>query len=161
MVNSYRTYLIRANLFPVLLVSYLLLALLGPHQGRAEFYPFFTWNLFSRSSQMRADSVILIKEIDGERLEKPTLFFDMGERFQAARSKDIRLGKLLDNLVRAKRVNNFELSARLLDVIKSTFMADAKYVKFDVAIITYNPINRYQSGEIVDVKLVQSDEKVQ
>ena len=47
------------------LIAYPTLALLGPYQGHAEFYPFFQWNLFSRSNEKVGDAVILVTEIDG------------------------------------------------------------------------------------------------
>lgn len=154
-----RNYMLRAALVPILLAIYPALALLGPLEGRAEFYPFFSWNLFSRSTELKNDNVIFVKEIDGHKLPEPTLFFDLPDYFAAAKRKDIRLAKMLDNIVHAERSGNVEMTERLTEVIKSTFMSEADDVKYDVAIILYKPVERYLNGEIIRTKIIRSDEK--
>jgi hypothetical protein len=159
MSTSLRAYRRRATLIPVLLLAYPLLAVLGPRHGRAEFYPFFSWNLFSHSVPIRNDAVLLVKEVDGASLERPTAFYDLGHFFAAAKSKDIRLAKMIDNLVYAERVGDQALSDRLLEVIRSTFLSEAKSAVFEIAVITYNPVERYRTGKITGVKVLKSAEK--
>ena len=159
MKSSYRRYLLRASLLPLFLIWYPIIAIFGPHQGRAEFYPFFAWNLFSRTAETRTDTVIFVREINHQPLVEPTLFFDLGNHFQSARSKDVRLAKMLDNLVIATRRNNTELSDRLTNVIKYSYMTEARQVKYDVAIIKYKPVVRYLNGEIEKITIIRSDEK--
>lgn len=155
-----RGYALRAAIIPILLVGYPFLALGGPRNGHAEFYPFFMWNLFSRSIESsRADAVILVREIDSDRFESPKLFYDLGAYFPAARQGDARLAKLLDRLVRAERGGDSEQSAHLSQVIETTFMGGVPHVKYDIAVISYDPIRRYQTGEIDNITIVKSGEK--
>lgn len=159
MLASRRGYTRRALIVPAILIAYPILALCGPTQGRDEFYPFFKWNLFSYSSDVEGDSVIFVTEIDGKAFSKPTLFYDLGAYFASARNKDIRLGKMLDNLVRAEWSDNHKLSDHLTDVIEKTFMHDRRSVKYEVAIITYSPIRRYHTGQIMRVSVVKEGDK--
>ena len=154
-----RSYLLRAALVPILLVIYPALALFGPLEGRAEFYPFFSWDLFKHSTEVKIDTVILVKEIDGRTLPEPTLIFDLPDYFGAAKRKDSRLAKMLDNIVLAERRGNVEMIGKLTEVIKATFMSDADNVKYDIAIIQYKPVERYRNGEIIKTVIVRSDEK--
>ena len=160
MLTNSRAYIRRAFLVPAVLIAYPVLALLGPTQGRDEFYPFFRWNLFSYSSDVEGDSVIFVKEINGKPLSKPTLFYDMGIHFAAARLKDTRLAKMLDNLVRAEWSGNRALSDHLSNLIEATFMSEEQRVKYEVAVIKYSPIRRYRTGEILAVDVVRKGKKV-
>ncbi|MDX8513513.1 hypothetical protein [Mesorhizobium captivum] len=141
------------------LFLYPVISLFGPAHGHDEFYPFFRWNLFSASAEIRGDSVIIIKEIGGVPLAKPTIFYDLGPYFAAARTKDVRLAKLLDNLVRAERSGDHAVSDHLTSVINETFMPDQAQVKYDVAVITYNALQRYRTGEILKTSIIKSTDK--
>lgn len=155
--NSYR---IRLGVLIAVLVFYPIVAFTGPRQGRAEFYPFFVWNLFSRSTDKAGDAVVFVHEINSELLPNPTLFFDLGDHFSAAKRKDIRLGKMLDNLVAAEVTGNRELSDKLSQVVEQTYLAEARQAKYSVAVIYYHPIVRYKTGRIEHIAIVKQGEKV-
>jgi hypothetical protein len=159
MSRSLRAYRRRRTLLVIMLLAYPLLAVFGPQQGRAEFYPFFSWNLFSRSLPFRRDAILLVNEVDGRRLDRSTAFYDLGEFFAAARTKDIRLAKMIDNFLAAERSGDSALSEHLLDVIRNTFMSEVTTAKFDIGYINYNVLNRYRTGEIGSVDVVRSAEK--
>lgn len=156
--NGYR---IRRALLITVLIFYPIVALTGPRQGRAEFYPFFQWNLFSISTDKAGDAVVVVQEIDGKQLPTPALFFDLGDYFSAAKRKDIRLGKMLDNLVAAEVSGNRALSDKLSQVIEKTYLAEARQAKYAVAVIYYHPIVRYKTGRMEHMLIVKQGEKGQ
>ena len=143
------------------LILYPIVAFSGPRQGKAEFYPFFVWNLFSRATDKAGDAVVVVHEINGKPLSSPALFYDLGGHFSAAKRKDIRLGKMLDNLVAAEVSGNRKLSDQLSDVIEQTYLAEANQAKYDVAVIYYHPIKRYKTGRIDHMVIVKQGEKSQ
>jgi len=142
-----------------IVIFYPMIAFLAPTNGRAEFYPFFAWHLFAKTSSHKADVVLLVHEIEGVRLDEPTLFFELRDDFAAARGEDIQLAKLLDDYVFAVARGDSEMMASLDEVIENTYLKDRVHVRYDVAIIYYHPIERYTDGKITDIRTVASNQK--
>jgi hypothetical protein len=147
-VARFDTYRARAIALPFLLMTYFLLALIGPRDGHLEFYPFFNWSLFSLSTPVRSDAVLVVRSIDGQTFERPKLFFDMADTFAAARSDDAVLPKMLDDLIRAKWSGDISRVAELRRVIEQRFLVEAANVEWSAAVAVYDPIVRYRSGAI-------------
>jgi len=142
-----------------IVIFYPMIAFLAPTNGRAEFYPFFAWHLFAKTSSHKADVVLLVHEIEGVRLDGPTLFFELRDDFAAARGQNIQLAKLLDDYVFAMARGDSEMKASLNEVIENTYLRDRANVRYDVAIIYYHPIERYTDGTITDIRTVASNQK--
>ena len=70
-------YRLRVSFLAALVAAYPVLAFVGPHQGKAEFYPFFSWNLFAKSAKQKTDMVIFVTSLHGEQLAEPTLFYEL------------------------------------------------------------------------------------
>ena len=155
-LTSYR---MRVALPLAVVLIYPLIAFYAPTNGRAEFYPFFTWNLFAGSTSDKADAVLLVHRIGGVALDEPTPFFELKDTFAAARQQNIHLAKLLDNYVLAVIRSNTEMQAALDDVIQNTFLIEASDVHYDISVIYYHPIERYTDGNIADVWTVASKQK--
>ncbi len=146
----------RRQLFAVLLlVLYPVLAFTGPHNGRAEFYPFFNWNLFASSGPIRSDWVILVHDIDGEPLPEPRLFFDLKENFSAARRNDVRVAKQVDDVARAYIRKDEQTMSAGLQAIEALFLADASAVTYEIAQILYDPVDRYRTGAFRTVRVIE------
>ena len=152
-------YQARFAILILILAFYPSLAVLAPSQGRAEFYPFFSWNLFASSSSQKVDAVIIVREINGRALEEPRLFFDLKDDFAASQKQDIGLAKLLDNYVLATLRGETEFPASLRNAIETTYMGDVPEVTYDIAVIRYHPLERYENGTIQEIQIFASHKK--
>jgi len=159
-MSSLLAYRFRGLFLLIFLFLYPTLAFFGPHQERAEFYPFFSWNLFAHSSNSKSDAVLLVREIDGRRIDPPWTFYELTGEFAAARSQDIRLAKMLDNYVYAVLSNSESDLQPMKSVIENRFLADKSDVRYDIAVITYDPIQRYKVGVVNDIRVIASNHKV-
>lgn len=154
-----RAYRLRAILPAVLVATYVVLAFFGPTQGKAEFYPFFTWNLFASSSSQKVDAVIIVRGMHGKALEEPRLFFDMPDEFTAARMQTVRLAKLLDNYVVAVLSKESDRQRDMQKVIETSYLSDVSELTYDVALIRYDPIERYRDGTIRETLVIATHDK--
>ncbi len=138
------------------LLFYPLLAYLGPRDGRAEFYPFFNWSLFTNASDVRFDIVLIVQEVNGETLSEPTLFFDMKDQFASAKRGDSQLAKLIDDYANARYRNQTNAAEEMESVIFDRYMPEIQSVAYDVAVIRYHPALRYRTGEIINTRIIHS-----
>ena len=98
-MNEFASYRARRAFLPVLLASYVAVALTSAPAGTIELFPFFSWSLFSRSLNERGDYTLVVRSVDGHPVNPPRFVYDMPERFQVVRTRDATLPKLIDKLV--------------------------------------------------------------
>jgi hypothetical protein len=156
-LNSSR-YAFSVAVMVAFLFLYPVLAYYGPKNGRAEFYPFFNWSLFTNASDVRSDVVLMVKQINGELLAEPAYFYDMKEQFFAARRGDASFAKLLDDYVRFHTRGQSEEITRLEAIFFNRYMPEVSSVSYDIAIIEYEPDVRYRTGQILDIYVLNSVE---
>lgn len=153
-------YLFLRALAPTAILLYALLAL-GMTNARSgtEFYPFFNWSLFSNASAIKKDVVVIVRSVNGQVLAEPKLFYDLPNVFYSARTGDSRFGKALNRLNHSVLAGDQQTEAALRAVIEVTFMREARQMKYDLAVITYNPLDRYKSGRINNIQIIKSYDK--
>jgi len=142
-----------------LLIAYPVISVATIPGNRTELFPFFCWSLFSDTSSDRSDVTLRIRSIDGELLSEPRLFYDMSQEFAAARVGDAKFSKLLDQLAYFVRRDDRGNVARLRSLVEANFLSDVESVDYDLVRIYYDPIERYQSGEIKRVAVLWSFSK--
>lgn len=84
------------------------------------------------------------------------LFFDMKDQFSAAKRQDSLLAKLVDDYVATTNRNETEASSAIEEVIFQRYMPEAQSVTYDVAIIQYQPAQRYKTGEIMNKRIIRT-----
>jgi len=152
-------YRLRRSLAGVCVAAYAVIAIAMKPAGAIEFFPFFNWSLFSYSSDQRSDITLQVTEIDGVPITPPRLFYDMKDRFAAARNKDPRLMKLLDRWSYAIWTNDAATADHLRAVVEKNFMQEAQAANYDIVLLTYNPVRRLRTGEIERLQVIGSFEK--
>jgi len=150
--DSYRAY---GYLAPVLICIYSAVVIVHPD----EFFPFFSWSLFSDTSNERIDFTIRLESVDDKPLASPRLYYDMRETFIHARQRDVLLQKTVYRLVVAIRAQDEETISRMRRLIEDRYMADIKSAEYDVARLTYNPITRLRTGEFKDISVLATYNK--
>jgi len=144
---------------PLLIVGYLCVSIALKPANQTEIFPFFVWNLFPRTADVRIDAAILVRSVNGEVLDPPRFYYDMKHIFSAARTGDPGLMKLVRRLVRAERAGDTPGVDALRRIVENTFMREATHVEYDLVIVRYDPIVRYQSGVVDAIETVRTFEK--
>lgn len=155
---SVRRYYLRRTLGPMLILAYIIVAILGKPDSKAELFPFFNWSLFSTSSNPRADIVVIVRSIDGKALPEEKYFYGLTDVFETARKRDTRFAKALDRLALAK-VNSTSVEHDLRKAIESNFMREVNYMEYDLAQIKFDPIDRLATGKVISTKIIATYEK--
>jgi len=138
---------------------YLFVAVVATEVRGQEIFPFFNWSLFSAASNPKTDNVLVIRSVDGVKLARPTLFYDMGRRFSAAKRGDSRVAKATDQLRYAVTYHDPAREKQLRATIETTFMGEADQVEYDLAVMAYDPIERLNSGAILARQTIRSYRK--
>ena len=139
-----REYRFSRQIFLFIVIGYVFASFYGPRLGRAEFYPFFKWSLFSYTHSTRFDVVVLVHSINGIPLKKPTLYYYVPEKFVNHSSQ---LRKVLGDFMNARSKSNQQRMDKLLDIINSKFFSGVKTAEYEIAVIEYNPIERLKTGQ--------------
>ncbi|WP_136661330.1 hypothetical protein [Nitratireductor sp. XY-223] len=140
---------------PVFLACYTFVAMLGSGlSSRAEFFPVFSWSLFTYVSDTRVLCELDVISVDGEELPAPTQFYDLPEYFPAALSRDIRLLKTLQRACVARIEGNEAEFDALRRVIENSFLSARRNVRYKLLTRTYNPIDRWRDGTVMSTKLL-------
>lgn len=158
-MTSFEAYTLRRLLVPMIAIGYATAAIYLKPASNVEFFPFFNWSLFSKTAPVRSDVVVMVRRVDGQQVDPPGLYYDMTDTFASAKSRDILVRKTLWRLARALRSGEAATAEVLRGVIEQTFMRDADEVHYDLAIITYDPIVRRQSGAIDNLEVIASFKK--
>lgn len=136
------------------LVAYFLIstmaafAITGPstHPSR-ELFPFFTWSLFSRVSDVRTEYSVLVLALDEQIFEEPAdmRLIDVLPNFGDSRA----LGyKALQNLGHALRLEHAGVDEQRLQFERRYF--GRHEVDYLVMLHIYNPLRRWHEGEALD-----------
>lgn len=160
MMTSFAKYKV-ARLFPLFMTGfYILVAFYGARlDSRPELFPFFNWSLFSSSSADRNEYALLVRNVDGRLLSQPRLYYDMKDTFMHARQRDINVSKVVQELGSALHQKKPELADEKRRMIERRFMADAQRVQYDLVMLTFDPIERLETGKIRKERVVASYRK--
>ncbi len=107
------------NVISVLVVVYTLIAVVGNIAApKGEFFPFFSWSLFSHVPDEWHGFELEITALDGAPLAAPVNYFELGEHFDYAARRSMHVVKLLPGIVYRGRQggDNSRLVRRLEDV---------------------------------------------
>lgn len=141
------------------MLAYVLIALIGTQVRGRELFPFFNWSLFSTTSNPRSDTVLIVRSANGVEFDEPRLFYSMGDTFSAAATRTSRVAKALDVWAGAIRRKDADAESKMRRLVEGTYLREAKALEYDLARITYDPIERLETGEISQTKILASYEK--
>jgi hypothetical protein len=155
-ISAYRA---RTTALPLGVFAYVAIALWPPPAGSLETFAFFNWSLFSQTSDKRQDVVAIVRSIDGYPLAAPAYFYDMQDTFAAAKARDTRFAKTLDRLAFAVLTNDSAIEQGTRKLVEQHYMREVGDIEYEVAIISYNPLDRYRSGQVDSFQVLRSYSK--
>ena len=148
-MNGTTSYRRRAFWLPVLAAAYLAVALQpGPYEKGGERFPFFSWSLFTYTSNERIDAVALVHAVNGVELETPQNLYDLPEHFDTAARRDPLLMKIVDRMANAIAKGDEDTQASARALIEEHYMKDARDVEYSIAVLRFDPVERYRSRKV-------------
>ncbi len=126
---------------------------------KGEFFPVFSWSLFSTVSEFHTDIGVEIARLGDQRFDPPVNYYEFPQTFPYAANRDTAVGKAAYQLAGLPRTEA-DFAAREIAFIQRFFpITDA--VEFRIVALTYNPIERWRTGEIVERVVLSEHEKGQ
>jgi len=121
---------------------------------RTEYFPFYSWDLFSYVPNQINDYGVLINEINGESLENPIYFETATLYFSAADS--ITAFNLIQQWGHAAVAQD---NAKMEDIQKqfeNNYLSEQAQIQYQLMKRSYNPIDLYQSRTFISEEPIQS-----
>ena len=120
----------------------------GILSDKYEYFPFFNWSLFSYVSDIRHLCELEIISINGRVLDPPANFYALPQDFEAARTKDSTVLKLLQKIANAKAAGDQQRFEELREVLDHTYLSSRSDVVYRLVVNEYHPIERWRDGSI-------------
>ena len=147
-MSTMRQYNIRKQAVMPFLLAYFIFAVAFKPAGETEVFPFFRWSLFSVTNPNSSDNAIYITSLNGERLEEPTNFYDLPDKFEAARLHEPMFFKAVDRLMFAAQEGDQEFTERYRRLIERNYFRKYNDVEYELAVVRFDPVERFETGAI-------------
>ena len=148
---------IRSAVF-IFFAAYCVVQYAGKVQSpKGEYFPVFSWSLFSSVRDTYTDFTVEISRIGDQRFDPPVNYYDLPKVFPRAATRDTAVGKAAFQLATLGHSGS-QYDARESAFI-GTFFPVAEAVDFQIVAVTYNPIKRWRTGEIIEKQVLSEHVK--
>lgn len=135
------------NLITLALAVYAIVAVAGSQLSRSgEWFPVFSWSLFSKVGALGYATRLEIVSIDGEPLDPPQFYRNLRDTFAKASDPSISLNKLLDRIAYDHHIGAPN-TGRLRE-LKNRYLAEADRIEWRIVRLITDPIEYYQTGAV-------------
>ena len=139
-------------------IAYTAIQALGKvNASKFEYFPVFSWSLFSAVRNDIVSYSVEITSVDGKLLETPRNFYDMPELSPFAARKSSELYKSTLELI-ILRTDPTALAVRQ-DSFAQQFFQNARTVEYQVVLERFNPLVRLKTGEVTKRTVVLTGQK--
>ena len=129
------------------LLAYLILAVAGNQLSRdGEWFPVFSWSLFSEVYAFGWATRLEIVSVDGQRLDPPDYYRNLGEIFPNATKATVSFNKLLTRI--AHDHNDGAPNQDRLRKLRDGYLSNAKSVEWRIVRLVTDPSEHYKTGAI-------------
>lgn len=144
---GYRGYRLRSVVFFLFFAGYAIVALIGDrYSERGEYFPVFSWSLFSRPSDRVGILEVLVHRIGDRGFDPPVRYSSLRSEFGLAQSTDAP--KAVRRFVRGMNGPPEEAEARRRVVEARLF--EGKPVEYEIRRTLFRPLERYHEGTEID-----------
>lgn len=118
--------------------------------GGREVFPVFSWFLFTKTPNVRAQFGLLVREAGGREV-KPARLYEEADGFVAA-PRAIAAQALIQEIGKAWKQGNESEVSRLRRLLEATYLPTP--ARYDLVWVRYDPIKRWKTGafEITPVR---------
>lgn len=147
------SYRILGQLIIVFLVVYFSVGIAARFlsRGTEDFYPFFSWFLFTTvPPRIQTDYAIRIVEAGGKKFDPPVFFERADDVYEKGDRSVAEYSRLTRSLAMSVRGNQKEEVERLRSALERKFLVYP--VVYEAVEVTFSPIERWKTGEVLGVK---------
>lgn len=150
MGNRVKAFQQKQRLIGVFVVLYVVLAMIGnSFSPRGEYYPFFSWSLFSFVQHPSRNYHLEIMRMGDATFEEPRDYFTFRDDFGQARARSSDLGKSIGRLA-TLYLQDPKLGENYRPAFEKKFLNSDKSIKYRIVAITADAIKQYRTGEVLD-----------
>lgn len=138
----------------IFFIAYSLVQCAGQYaSSRGEFFPVFSWSLFTGAVNPRAELEIEILRIGETEFPEPVNYFDLDEYFERAKR---RSSSVLKSAGRVLRRHHEDPAAAESDrrVFERAYLGDQALVEYQFVALTFDPVARWRTGEVIDRRVL-------
>lgn len=157
-MTRFKAYTLRRVMIPLVAFGYAVTAIFLKPETNVELFPFFNWSLFSQSAALKSDAAVLVRMIDGQIIDPPMLYYAMPDTFEGAK-RSAQLLKASQRMARAFMADDDVTLEATRRIIEDISMREAGEAQYDLAIITYDPIDRLRTGALQSMHVLSTFEK--
>ena len=146
----------KAKKFAILLffIFYTLVQCAGQFtSSRVEYFPVFSWSLFSEVPRYWSAIEVEILRIDETEFQQPKNFFDLDEYFDHAKGRSSDVVKSAVQLARLHHRNPPE-GERMRRTFEESYFSGHDVVEYQLVAVRYDPVLRWRTGEVVRRKVL-------
>lgn len=118
---------------------------------RKEYFPVFSWSLFSKVPERRFTFELYIHRVGDNVFSEPVIFYELGEHFPSARRRKPEISKAMKNLGRALKDDLASLETRRA-VFEGLLLKHQKSVDYEIVRVVFRPLERWHSGQLDSVQ---------
>ncbi len=130
--------------------TYALIAFDTHPRRNQEFFPFFTWSLFSYSGAERDDYTLAIVALDDETFDAPVLAIDIADRMTGLK-RDHRFRKIMWRWASAVYFDDQTEADAMRRIVETRYFANADFARYQFVQIKYKPLERYRDRSKVEI----------
>lgn len=150
--GGYRSYRFRSAALMTFFVCYVVVAVAGSNFAtRGEFFPVFSWSLFSRVENPKVDWRVLIHRIGQERFDPPKNFYALTDRFPLARNRSTDASKTT-RLFGYGIYHELDTVEETREVFEKRLFQDQPDVEYEMLLTRFDPLERWRHGTDIAVK---------
>lgn len=133
----------------MLLVIYAVIAVAGDRFApRREYFPFFSWSLFSDIPDRRSTFELYIHRVNQEAYDEPRNFYELPEYFRAARRRNSTIAKSVKAVGRAL-ARGEDQAEHLRAVLEDQLLAEQASIDYEITRVVFRPLDRWRHGELI------------
>lgn len=118
-----------------------------------EFFPVFSWSLFTSVVNPRVDLKIEILRIGEVEFPEPINYFELSEYFDRAKGRSSSVLKSAHRVLRRYREDPAaaETDRR---VFERAYLGDQRQVEYQFVVLTFDPVARWRTGAVIDRRVM-------
>ena len=149
---SYRGYQRRYALLVLFFAAYAVVAVAGDRYApRGEFYPVFSWSLFTYVPDVRGDTEVVVHRVGDRVFDPPVPYTALKDDFAAAGGRAVDAYKAARGLVDSSYTEpeGFDARRRMMEKVLFDGRTDVEY---EIRMIAFRPLERWRDGAVLTSK---------
>lgn len=135
-------------------IAYFLVQCAGTQTPRREYFPVFSWSLFSSVSNPWAALEIEILRVGETIFPEPVNYFELDQHFEPARRRSTDATKSAARMLWALK-RDPSAAERAREAFEQTFLGGHDRVEYQLVGVRFDPLERWRSGALIERRVLE------